>query len=102
MGMESSAEDFEAAYLGATQDIEVARACLAAMQQVVADGGRIIVGTEGALPIGAEMIRVEFGTARIKRRATRDEFVRYAPNKELAVVRAPFYYELEIASRVVQ
>ncbi len=78
--------------------MERAREAFSLMYSCVLDGGKIIIGTEEAYPIGHLVIRVDDGEAFIKRRATRQEYLTYCPNQDLAArhPHVPFYWELEL------
>ncbi len=78
--------------------MDVAREEFALMQKVIAEpGGRIIVGTDTPIPIGADVLRVEAGTVTCQRRATREEFVMHGGgNTQLTSARLPFYYEFTL------
>lgn len=63
----------------------------------VSRGGRIIIGADDVINEGENVILTEYGRAKVIRRATRDEFIRFAPQKESVVAEhPPFYYELGI------
>lgn len=84
---------------------DVAARELRRMLEHVAAGGRVIIGCQGAPPgrsdseiIGGE-IQTPFGFyVRVKRRATRQEFIDCAPPEDRAKAerhRSPCYYEVE-------
>lgn len=77
--------------------MEVARQEFELMLSVIQTGGRVVVGTDHAIPIGDAVIRVERGEAKCSRRATRGEFIEFnRTNKQLTSKHCQFYYEIEV------
>jgi hypothetical protein len=78
-----------------------ARAGAKRMADLLAAGGRVIVGTDEPVPDGVTVLQDGERHLVVKRRATRDEFLATAPG-ESAHIRAKFYYELELFHFVLE
>lgn len=72
------------------------------MFQRAATGGTLVVGTQEAMKIGTTMYQREDQALVVKRRATRDEFLRTCPGLPGDIrITTPFYYELMLLKQQV-